>query len=158
MGISTIGSKTDRRAFLRGRFGFVNKEGVCSSSAAGMGSVVWEARNSFASAEFLGTSFSTEWTFPAKLYVCLIIIMAPAPSLNVVLGDLESLLRVGPCLFSPGLEEFRVSMAWLSSVDGCSAFLSLGLGLPVIMLSHNASTSTVAAAVFTSGFFSTFLR
>jgi hypothetical protein len=74
--------------------------------------------------------------------------MESGPSFNVVLGGRASRAWVRGAVgdrdpFRPGA---------VVSVDGIGF-----VGLPDIMDSHTESTSIVEAAVFTNGFFSTFL-
>jgi len=154
-----MGSNIDRRAFFTGRLGFINGEGV-SSSAGPWGALEGsgrEERYNFASAEFLGTSFCSVCTFPAKVYVRLIIIIESGPSLSV-LGDLGSFLL--SCASS--VLRFGVGLRALGEGRGGASVelgggVGIGGGLPDIMAEKTASTSIVALLVSNNGFFSTFL-
>lgn len=94
-------------------------------------------------------------TFPAKLYVRFIIIIALGSSPSVVLGDRCSSgrgsLREADGDFEPFVceDEGRSVVVVGLEGDGC--------GLPEIICAHSASTSIVDPAVEASGFFSTFL-
>jgi hypothetical protein len=77
--------------------------------------------------------------------------MESGPSLSV-LGDLESFRPFCAIKFllEFGLKKPLLSIAVLDSI---AASGGAGLGFPEIMLSHRASTSTVAAVVSAKGFF-----
>lgn len=153
-----MGSNIERRAFGMRRLPLL--EGVlCSgvgSAAGGFAGSGKDERYNLASAEFLGTSFCSVWTFPANVYVRLIMIIESGPSFNV-LGERESFLLCSPRVirFVVGLKESlgAVSVAGSGSLDGGS-----GAALPDIIAFHTESTSIVAELVSRSGFFSIFLE